>query len=81
MSDAPNNPLLPAEMKTRLDAALANKDRPNGMTDDQIRRFFAIAGRRRPDPEYLKLMDEGIAEYRREIQEELERDLAEGSKK
>lgn len=54
---------------------------PNGMTDEQLRYALAALGRRKNDPEYLKRGEEGVAEYRRLIQEELERDLAEAESK
>ena len=75
MSDTPNNPLLPAERQTLLDAALANKDRPNGITDDQIRRLFAVAGRRRADPDYVKRLFDGAEEARKRINEEYLREM------
>ena len=52
---------------------------PNGQTDEQIAAMLAALGRRKNDTEYLKMWDEGVAEYRRMIQEELERELSEES--
>lgn len=57
-----------------------NAPRPNGMTDEQVRYTRAALGRRKNDPGYLQRGEEGIAEYRRMIQEELERELAEEGK-
>jgi anaerobic C4-dicarboxylate transporter len=37
-------------------------------------RALAALGRRKNDPEYLRRLEEGIAEYRKMIQEELERE-------
>ena len=53
---------------------------PNGQTDEQIAATLAALGRRKDDPEYLQAWDEGVAEYRRIIQEELERELSEADK-
>ena len=53
---------------------------PNGLTDEGIARMLAALGRRKNDPEYLRRGEEGVAEYRRLIQEELERDLAQENK-
>ncbi|WP_395094552.1 hypothetical protein [Armatimonas sp.] len=58
-----------------------NTPRPNGMTDEQVRYARAALGRRKNDPEYLRRLEEGVAEYRQKIQEELERDLADEGKK
>ena len=55
--------------------------RTNGMTDEQVRYALAALGRRKNDPEYLRRLEEGVAEYRQMIQEELERDLADEDKK
>ena len=49
---------------------------PNGQTEEQVQGMLAALGRRKRDPEYLKRWEEGVAEYRRQIQEEVERDLA-----
>ena len=51
------------------------------MTEEQVRYALAALGRRKNDPEYLRRLEEGVAEYRRTIQEELERDLADEDKK
>lgn len=51
------------------------------MTDEQVRYALAALGRRKNDPEYLRRLEEGVAEYRQMIQEELERDLADEDKK
>ncbi|MES2462912.1 MAG: hypothetical protein V4671_20195 [Armatimonadota bacterium] len=75
--DVPAGMLSLTELQILLDAALANKDRPNGIKDDQLRHLFAVVSRR-PDPVYQRMLEEGIAEYRREIQDDLERELAEG---
>ena len=48
--------------------------RPNGMTDEQVRYALGALGRRKNDPEYLRRLEEGIAEYRKKIQGELERE-------
>jgi hypothetical protein len=50
--------------------------RPNGMTDEQMRYALAAAGRRKNDLDYLKRGEEGIAEYRKVIQAEADRELA-----
>jgi hypothetical protein len=55
--------------------------RTNGMTEEQVLYALAALGRRKNDPEYLRRLEEGVAEYRRTIQEELERDLADEGKK
>lgn len=55
--------------------------RTNGMTEEQVRYALAALGRRKNDPEYLRRLEEGVAEYRQTIQEELERDLADEGKK
>ena len=55
--------------------------RPNGMTDEQVRYALAALGRRKNDPEYLRRLEEGVAEYRRTTQDELERELADEGKK
>jgi hypothetical protein len=55
--------------------------RPNGLTDEQVKELLAAAGRRKNDTDYLKQWDEGIAEYRQRIQEELERELSEETSK
>jgi hypothetical protein len=60
------------------------KPRANGMTDEQMeyaRAALAALAQRKRSPEYFKIWDEGVAEHRRMIQEELERDLAEVEKK
>ena len=81
MSDATTDPLLPAEMQTRLEAALANKDRPNGMTDEQIQRLFSVAGRHRADPDYVKRLFDGATEARKRINEEYLREMDEQENK
>jgi hypothetical protein len=50
--------------------------RPNGLTDEQVKELLAAAGRRKEDSAYLESWDEGIAEYRRRLQEELEQELS-----
>ncbi len=52
-------------------------DETNGLTDEQVKELLAVAGRRKDDPAYVARLLEGVAEYRRTIQEELERELAE----
>jgi hypothetical protein len=62
----------------------STKPRANGMTDEQIeytRTALTALVQRKRSPEYFKIWDEGVAEHRRMIQEELERDLAEVEKK
>ena len=66
---------MPAPTKTD------STPRPNGMTDEQVRYALAALGRRKNDPEYLRRLEEGVAEYRRTIQDELERELADEGKK
>ena len=58
-----------------------NTPRTNAMTEEQVRYALAALGRRKNDREYLRCLEEGVAEYRRTIQEELERDLADEDKK
>ena len=67
----------PIETPAASEAEANRKPRPNGMTDEQVKNALAAFGRRKNDPEYLRRLEEGIAEYRRIIQEELERELAE----
>jgi hypothetical protein len=63
------------------EVAPSTKPRANGMTDEQVRYARAAFGRRKNDPEYLRIWEEGVAEYRKKIQEELECDLNEMDKK
>lgn len=76
---------MPAPIKTpeasETDTKTGDAPRPNRMTDEQVRYALAALGRRKNDPEYLRRLEEGIAEYRKMIQEELERDLADEGKK
>jgi hypothetical protein len=68
--------------KSNQDEVMSDtKPRANGMTDEQVRYARAAFGRRKNDPEYLRIWEEGVAEYRKKIQEELERDLNEVEKK
>ena len=75
---------MPAPTKkpevSETDPKTGNAPRSNGMTDEQIRYALAAIGRRKNDPGYLQRGEEGIAEYRKMIQEELERDLADENK-
>jgi hypothetical protein len=69
---------MPAPTQTpeasETDTKTGDAPRPNGMTDEQVRYALAALGRRKNDPEYLRRLEEGIAEYRKTIQEELERE-------
>ena len=76
---------MPAPTKTpevsETETKTGDAPRPNGMTDEQVHYALAALGRRKNDPEYLRRLEEGITEYRKIIQEELERDLADEGKK
>ena len=66
---------MPAPTKTD------DTPRTNGMTEEQRRYALAALGRRKDDPEYLRRLEEGVAEYRQMIQKEMERELADEGKK
>jgi hypothetical protein len=63
---------MPEIPKIKVDGS---QTRRNGMTDEQVRYALAAAGRRKDDPGYIQRGEEGIAEYRKNIQEEAERAL------
>ena len=72
-------PDTPPTPDTAPPAAPTTVFHPNGLTDEGVKRLLAALGRRKNDPEYLQAWEEGAAEYRRQLQEELERELtAEG---
>jgi len=64
-----------AEPKHDKQAAPAAPLRDNGLTDEGVEKMLSAAGRRKDDPGYIERMMAGVAEYRRQIQEEVERDL------
>jgi hypothetical protein len=66
-----------SETKEPETATNGSKRRNNGMTPEQIEQALAYLANRKYDPEYFKIMEEGIIEYRKMIQEEAERDLVE----
>lgn len=56
---------------------------PNGMTPERLADMLARIERNKNNPrraEYNRLMEEAITEYRKQIQEDAERELAEESK-
>ncbi|HVK03177.1 MAG TPA: hypothetical protein VM490_06860 [Armatimonadaceae bacterium] len=63
--------------RTEPDGSNDASGRTNGLTDEQVSELLAAAGRRKDDPGYLKRLREGVAEYRREIQKEVDREMAE----
>lgn len=67
--------------KPRQEQPPLNTPRPNGMTDEQVKELLAAIGRRKNDPGYLKRWEEGVAEYRRRVQEEWERESTEDEPK
>lgn len=74
---APEPNVHPERTPEATPEASAPASRPNGLTDEQVRDLLAAAGRRKHDPDYLNRLLEGVAEYRRDIQKEVERELAE----
>jgi hypothetical protein len=65
-----------AETKEPEATTNTNKRRNNGMTPEQIEQAKAYLANRKYDPEYFKIWEEGVIEYRKMVQEEAERDLA-----
>ncbi|MBC8143724.1 MAG: hypothetical protein H7Y38_20025 [Armatimonadetes bacterium] len=45
------------------------------LTDEQMAALVAAAGRRKNDRHYLDTWEDDVAEYRRQVQEEYEREL------
>ncbi len=78
MSQITNPPSTAMEPKLDEPVApvAASTPRSNGLTDEQVKELLAAAGRYKDDPGFIERMLEGVAEYRRQIQEETERDLA-----
>ena len=62
--------------KTEYDKTLAALPSNTGMTDEQKRIALAAAGRHRNNPDFIESGREQVAEYRRQLQEQLERELA-----
>lgn len=54
--------------------------RTNGLTEER-KRLLRAAGRHKNNPEYIERGRQGVAEYRQQLQEELEHELAEEESK
>ena len=70
---------VPREKRYPTPIGFVPKD--NGLTDTQVAELLAAAGRHKNDPEYIERGREQVAEYRRQIQEEYEHELAEEDSK
>jgi hypothetical protein len=70
-------PISESETKEPEATTNTNKRRNNGMTPEQIEQAKAYLANRKYDPEFFKIWEEGVIEYRKMIQEEAERDLEE----
>ena len=52
----------------------------NRLTQEQKERIIAAAGRHKNNPDFIKSGQEQVAEYRRQLQEQLERELTDEGK-
>ena len=66
--------------QTEYDETLGLLPSGNGLTQEQKERIIAAAGRHKDNPDFIKSGQEQVAEYRRHLQEQLERELADEGK-